>query len=856
MFRKVPELTKQAQPLTLISKERFFQKKWFLFALSFLLPAIIQGVVFFVVMGYPINGGLSFRDDIAAQYYPFISDYLSRLKEGRSLLWSWTVGGGVDYISLFSYYLTSPLNLLLLFLPHSWLANAFLFLILIKIGFAGLFMSVYLSSVHEKKDLSLPVFASFYALCSFALCYYWVIIWLDTFALMPLVMLGFMSFMREGKFKLYIISLAAALFTNFYIGFYICVFVVISFIGQCVILKLNRREILRKFFQIAAYSLIAVCLTAVTLLPAYSGANTEGLPPVGIHPYYRFYEVFGNFIAFMWPTSPLTLANFYCGMFCVMLAGVFLGTAKIPLREKVVFAVTLCFYIITTNVNVLYYTMNAFRYPNGLHQRYTFIISFMLISAAYRAFILIKDDCKLRDLLSMGIIAAGIICLASLGLQAVFTLPNAALCGAYIVLFALLAFSENAHAKVRMFIKPLTGAAFLGLILTELGVTSVAYINEFMIFRGEIPIKYAEAQTLLNMRVQGEAFYRTELIDQSLYYHGRNYSAMYGYEGISHYSSTADIELSAFLGALGLRSDKLSYGYVETSPVTNLFLNIRYLASLDGPPADDGVYWEKTGESDGLLIENKYYLPLGFMVNREMADFAKDGLSPETGDFLNQNTLFRLASGTEGELFTKLVPKAQKYEDGFLTYEYEMPRDDMLYAYISSEEIVVDISANGEALRRINRASDTAPAFIAAAGFFRKGDTVLFSTNLPDYMADNSLSFVSAGVIAHEIFKEGYEKLADETLHLTEFTDTYVKGGITVLEDGVLYTSIPFKSWKAYVDGAQVEVIPIGGAMLGLYLEEGEYQIEFRYYNSALTAGAVLSLAAFVCLIVTRKHQV
>ena len=68
-------------------------------------------------------------------------------------------------------------------------------------------------------------FAVMYALCSYILGYYWNIIWLDTVALLPLVVLGLVYLVRDGKCQ----SLCGShwdlsLFTNFYIGMFTCIF--------------------------------------------------------------------------------------------------------------------------------------------------------------------------------------------------------------------------------------------------------------------------------------------------------------------------------------------------------------------------------------------------------------------------------------------------------------------------------------------------------------------------------------------------------------------------------------------------------------------------------------------------------
>ncbi|MCL2103330.1 MAG: YfhO family protein, partial [Syntrophorhabdaceae bacterium] len=237
-------------------------------ALSFLLPAVILGTVFALHKVYPFGGQQILVVDFWHQYYPLLSDYWHKLREGVSLQWSWTAGAGGNYLGLIAYIMASPLNLFIALFPHEWLREVLTVLLLVRIGFAGLFMSLYLRNTFGRCGLSLPIFASLYALCAFTLGYYWNIMWFDTFALLPLVMLGLQALVREGKFRLYTVSLALAVFTHYYIGFYTCIFVAIMFFNLCFLHKVNRREFFHKLGLIAVCSAVALGMTALLTMPA------------------------------------------------------------------------------------------------------------------------------------------------------------------------------------------------------------------------------------------------------------------------------------------------------------------------------------------------------------------------------------------------------------------------------------------------------------------------------------------------------------------------------------------------------------------------------------------------------------
>ena len=59
--------------------------------------------------------------------------------------------------------------------------------------------------------------------------------WLDGMVFLPMIVLGIENIVNENKFYLYTISLAIMLIANYFIGYMICLFSVIYFIGYLLI---------------------------------------------------------------------------------------------------------------------------------------------------------------------------------------------------------------------------------------------------------------------------------------------------------------------------------------------------------------------------------------------------------------------------------------------------------------------------------------------------------------------------------------------------------------------------------------------------------------------------------------------
>ena len=249
-------------------------RKWVYLLLSFAAPCVSM-LILMLIAGYtPFGDRSMLYSDMWHQYFPFFKEFRLALRGGDSLLYSWNVGMGLDYLGLISYYLASPLNLLSVLLPESWVLGYFGLLVPIKLGLAGLFFAIFLKKIFGKEDMSLPLFGWFYAMCAWALGYQWNVMWLDTFALLPLAALGTVSLLRDKKFVLYTVSLFFSVFCNYYIGLFTCIFVLLVFICYQICNCRSFKRLLLDLVRIGVFTVLAIGMTAILELPALSALQT------------------------------------------------------------------------------------------------------------------------------------------------------------------------------------------------------------------------------------------------------------------------------------------------------------------------------------------------------------------------------------------------------------------------------------------------------------------------------------------------------------------------------------------------------------------------------------------------------
>ncbi len=873
-----------------------FSIPFFLMMLAFALCNVYPFGIFSGDAEYPNGNEQILNFDLWHQYYPFLQIFQEKLQEGGSLFYTWITGMGANFLSLTAYYIASPLNLLTILLPSEILREALTFGVLIKVGLAGLFFSIFAKKALHRADGLALLLSCCYALSNYATGYYWNVMWMDVFAVFPLVMLGTHELFVHSKFKLYTVTVALSLLMNYYIGYMVCVFVAITFFAYAVIYKVDFKVFLRKLCLFAIFSLLACMLSGVLTVPAFLGLQTAHGASGNFHNsfsvYRGFEDLFAALFSFHNPTGIDGLPNICCGVICVVLTFFFFWNVKFSLREKLTTLLVLLFLFLSLNVNVLDYFWHGFHFPNQVPHRFGFILSFCLVAVALRS--LSKTEHMDRwDVIGSGVftglflLSGGVAVLRSD--DPLFTdnvldgklilVINVALCAFYLLLLCL---KQKKQVQTRGFALLLGFMMLVELIpAAVLGVKAVGTTSH-----SGYEYNHANTHDLLQYArerdPEGVNFYRLDFTEGW----SCNDPALYGYNGISQFSSAANASVTEWMHALGLPADEASnrYAYEQNTPVTNAFLNLKYLMHKQVSLKDKNYLTKLTTHGGISLYENTAYLPLGFMTGSDITQLKPDKIQI----FRTQNQLFRLASGLNRDVFIPLTLTSGEHKgmtlrpvndtDGGYTENYNFRYDVIsgstevdlvmegtatangtLYGYLTVPGAEnAQIKINGLHEREVILEKDRVKQAAVYLGEVESGDTVTISCKV-DSVYINGYCNLQTEILDKEAFEEGLALLKDEILVLSEFTDTSVKGQVTALTDGVLYTSIPYESgWTATVDGQKAATVAIGGALVGIPLSAGAHTVELSYSPNGFTAGLILTavaLIAFVALILIQAKR-
>ena len=228
--------------------------------IAFLLPALAFYFGFVAHGLWPFGNRHLLAYDLYHQYAPFLLELKRKILSGEGLFFSWSGGLGVNYYSIFTYYTASPFNLLVLFFPDQFIAEAVALITLLKIGFSSLFFHEFLTRSYRKSDSTAALFSSFYAISAWVYAYSWNIMWLDTLVFFPLACLGLAELVRDGKVKRFVIGLCLMLMTNYYTAFFGAVFLFLFYFVlrvQFAPKEKGRLEPLYVFLKFAGSSLLS-----------------------------------------------------------------------------------------------------------------------------------------------------------------------------------------------------------------------------------------------------------------------------------------------------------------------------------------------------------------------------------------------------------------------------------------------------------------------------------------------------------------------------------------------------------------------------------------------------------------------
>jgi len=846
-----------------------YMKKNSLYLLAFFLPIAMMMLIFIIRGIYPFGDESFLHVDMYHQYFPFLTEFYHKLKHGESLFYSWNAGIGSNFLALYVYYLASPFNWLVIFCPESLLIEFMTYLIVLKIGFSGATFAYYLSKHFQRKDYTILFFAIFYAMSGYYAAYNWNVMWLDCIVLAPIIILGLERLVSEGKYKMYCISLALAILSNYYISIMICIYLVLYFF----VLLITCPDRVKAFFRFGIYSLLAGGMAAILLIPELAALHYSEFAsfnfPKTISSYFSIMDVLARHCVNVtveiglnhWP-------NLYCGVAVLFLIPLYIMSKNISTTEKIGKLSLLAFMIISFATNILNFIWHGFNYPDSLPCRQSFLYIILILTLCYEALIHLREYSKSEMTYSFCGVMFFILLCEKLTDSETITDSTFLLTGILLLFYAIMMYQYRKHSDASTnFIIYMTLLVVVTEATVNMSTTSVPTVSRSNY------IENMESNAALASEIQSEdsSLYRIEKFTRLT----QNDAMLSDFPSASLFSSTSNSHVKNFYNEYGMKSSRVFYSFEGATPLTSALLHTKYMLSKEALPSDS-LYSLKKESNGSYLYENTYMLPFGYII--DAADLTKAASTSGATDIFNtEDTSVKKRVPVDNDLFdtvdevfsesdedtaveevlenpleiqNELIAKCNittplfnklPTEEIDSSASIQVEQDTHVYAYTNNRKVNTIVANMGSESKTFKKLKNS---YIIDLGYQKAGTVITLHCTEPENTSPNLVAYA----LDENTLQQWISHLSEQPLEIDSYTDHGLTGHVLVEEPGQLVLSVPYEpGWTLKVDGKNATINLFEDTLISVPLTKGEHTITLSYYPAGLNIGIIISL---VCLFI------
>lgn len=620
--------------------------------IAFAFAAVCYILLLFMSRVFPLGPNSILISDLEAQYAPFLFMYRNMLLNASSikdLMYSFSMGMGKNMAGTYGYYLASPLNLLILLFRPEQTSEFIAFIVGLKLALASAFMCLFIEKRSKGSKWSV-LFGVMYAFSSYIMLYMFNIMWLDGYALLPLLLYFTEQFIEKDRKAGLMVTLLFLFLSNYYIaymvGIYCFLYLLVRLYAEGCFS--DRKAAAGKIFRFILAAVLCAFTMCVILLPV--GIDTI----VNADPTAK--ETSENFVGFVFTGifDQLflgTTEDFLCdnlpylfiSVFVTYLCTLFFVTKTTERKEKKLYGILFAGVYLVLLINVFDVAWQAFDTPNWFFHREAFVFYPLFLIVAHKALSKIKEVTFDELLKTGGVLIILLFAAQSFGQmrdrERIF-LCNLCLVAGFTLLCMLLR-NDKWHEQLKDMPKLVP---FLVYLVVTMEVVFFAPIMSAG--RAVLSLDSREASSYadsiraideLSDEAQPGYGFRMELEQASPDLKPNqvdDLGAFYaGYNGTSFFNSNSNKSLHRFLKQFGytVNYNYFTEGYTFASPDTDAFLSVGYTMTRSPYSAADNVASDSYG-CDITLYRNRNVLPLAFPVDRDAFSFDVYSLETAEGD--------------------------------------------------------------------------------------------------------------------------------------------------------------------------------------------------------------------------------
>lgn len=876
------------------------KKKW-LPLIGYLLAFFIPACVFLFALKaneiYPFGDSTILFVDSQGQYVSFLSYYRTILFGQNNIKYTFAKPLGGDMVSMFTYYLISPFNLLYVFFDSVHLPLGIFIVTTLKIGSIGLSMYYCLNHVTKDHQLSNVIFALSYALCSYVIVYNFNFMFLDGVIFLPLIVLGIEKIFKGERKLFYVIALSLAILTNYYIGFMLCFFAVLFFFYKFFSVKRNKKESKELILSFLVGSLLAGALSSFSWFSAVmnmSGAKASlgNSSSFSMATLWKIADFSKNLTSGSYLGMPDIINGaplVFIGVVSLVLSVLYFLNNTIGKRERISAGAVILIFVFTMLFAFPNNLLHGGSAPTWFTFRYAFIFDFFLIYLAFQEFNKL-EGLKLHHyviplfilaLISVIIKLNGIetnvlsdILLAVISFGLIFALKYfkkqwiTMTFNGLLILVNLINLNSNTHSVIQTN-KEASESGSSNYVSYEKYKNEITELGNVIDFVKE----YDESQE----------FYRLEktFYSQATYNMANNDSFMFDYNSLTHYSSSDKLTTRNYLAYyMGFHTNNSWAGYGLGSTLTaNSLLGVKYIIDRDYvynsvliPNRHFGARNYLTSLKDFSsylgdeihVFENPYALPLMYL-SKEKSSQNEEKLNA----FKYQNQMLKNLTGedygdvlkplTHSESYTNIEKIDKNHfelidstKPGFITYTISLESDKKsypMYYYITPGYYQYMSLSDTRNLYYFNSYNYAINPIEYQTLQSKKTYILKLNENLIWKGVEITPNFYYEDV---NVLNNYIAILNSNRASIRKISSSHLKGTVTYNENKpLLMTSIPFESkWRVKINNKEVSTMVNQNLLLAvnlqnLNLKDGELiNIDFEYQTKEYGLGLILGLIA------------
>lgn len=816
----------------------------------------------FLVLGFAPFGNHHFAIADANIQYLDLFGFLKDVFEGKnSISYSFSNILGSNNIGVFAYYLSSPVNLLLLLFDKDNLVLFYNIAVAVKLVICVITFTVFLNSRFENK-IPRPfiwIFSISYALMTYNIVQSANIMWLDGVYMLPLMLLGVYKITKEKSPLLFSISTASSLLFNWYSAGINCIFAVIWLVLE-LLLNDNQKisNIIRSIIHLLLGFLFAALISAALILPTiYCLSLGKG----NSFDWNNFNIGFAGNILSVIPENSIgaisskEAMSVYCGSFIIIGLLVFFAYEK-SIAKRITGAVFLFLSILILYWQPFILTFSLFKVASSYYSRYSYVSTFLIIFISAAAFLFLSEKKKRQ---SFRILPLCIIGVASISVCIIIILNesvsrNVSLKYNFITLMffsALLILTvlflrynnKKGFSKVILLVLSIISIVELalntGLLLkNEFSDTNKAHIDDYLataykqietIENDNSPKPYRINRTVVRERNQTnfQAHY-----DESFFFN---------YFGIGSYTSCTDSHQIKLLDRLGYQIAGNCMNIINDSVLsTDSLLGAKYITVKE--PLNFLTETSYRNDTEHLY-KNDFAFPLAFKISKD-SEINYESSFRDTFDY--QNRLFSNLTGIEKNIFNRVDFIKENSEDKTVFILNNISKDPVYGYFFYNKNANGLVSINGKNI--CGYAKWMTPSIFRIPSSQTNGNSLTIELTADDLEAFTQAGFCSLDI---SVLSEMSNRANLNSAKNIIMENSFFSCDIDADSGDKLFTSIPYqKGWSISVNNTLVEPELLYDCLMIIPLQNGTNRIEMNYTLPYLKEGIILTIIGITSMVV------